>query len=409
MGLRASATQLVLEGCRVPAAHRLGPEGIGFRITRWPAWTRAASASARPGLRHRHRGPRRGRCCARAHPADAEAAARREADAWVRAGSACACAPRALKDAGRPFTPPRRDGQALLHRDGRPRLPARPAQPGRHTGQDATARVEAALARDARITRIYEGTSEGCSASRHRPGSSCGASPPEGSEFHMFRGLAPACASMRSAPGRPAEQAAVVPTEGKLRLIAALTAAGLPRIGITSFVNPRWIRPWRTRSSWPRPGRAPECGAATPRSSPTSAGWASGGGPGRGGGLHVGLRDPQQAQHQQDPVRGRGRPSSQPVFERCAAAGWRCRPTSARRGAARLRAVAPEVVRDVSARLLAMGAYEVNLGDTIGVGTPLRTRRLLDGAAGRPPRRPPGHACTTPAAPRWPTAWSAWT
>ncbi|MCA9526263.1 MAG: acyl-CoA dehydrogenase family protein [Myxococcales bacterium] len=33
MGLRASATtQLVFDGCRVPAHNRLGPEGIGFRI-----------------------------------------------------------------------------------------------------------------------------------------------------------------------------------------------------------------------------------------------------------------------------------------------------------------------------------------------------------------------------------------
>src|SRR5512137_2848633 len=36
-------------------------------------------------------------------------------------------------------------------------------------------------------------------------------------------------------------EARVVPTEGKLALIAALADAGLTRIEATSFVSPRWI------------------------------------------------------------------------------------------------------------------------------------------------------------------------
>src|SRR5690606_15515884 len=36
---------------------------------------------------------------------------------------------------------------------------------------------------------------------------------------------------------------AVVPTDGKLRLIDALADAGLRRIEITSFVSPKWIPP----------------------------------------------------------------------------------------------------------------------------------------------------------------------
>src|SRR5690625_1959942 len=38
-------------------------------------------------------------------------------------------------------------------------------------------------------------------------------------------------------------EAAVVPTEGKLRLIGALADAGLRRVEITSFVSPKWIPP----------------------------------------------------------------------------------------------------------------------------------------------------------------------
>lgn len=39
--------------------------------------------------------------------------------------------------------------------------------------------------------------------------------------------------------------------------------------------------------------------------------------------------------------------------------------------------IAPEKVRDISAKLLAMGCDEISLGDTIGVGNPLSTQQLL--------------------------------
>jgi hydroxymethylglutaryl-CoA lyase len=41
-------------------------------------------------------------------------------------------------------------------------------------------------------------------------------------------------------------------------------------------------------------------------------------------------------------------------------------------------AVAPEAVLEVSQRLLEMGCYEISLGDTIGVGTPKKTHKLLN-------------------------------
>jgi hydroxymethylglutaryl-CoA lyase len=40
--------------------------------------------------------------------------------------------------------------------------------------------------------------------------------------------------------------------------------------------------------------------------------------------------------------------------------------------------IAPEQVRSVTQALLAMGCYEVSLGDTIGVGTAQQTRRLIE-------------------------------
>jgi hydroxymethylglutaryl-CoA lyase len=45
--------------------------------------------------------------------------------------------------------------------------------------------------------------------------------------------------------------------------------------------------------------------------------------------------------------------------------------------------IAPSRVADVAARLFALGAYEISLGDTIGVGTPTKTRAMLNAVARR--------------------------
>ncbi len=48
-------------------------------------------------------------------------------------------------------------------------------------------------------------------------------------------------------------------------------------------------------------------------------------------------------------------------------------------------AIAPQAVADVSAKLLDMGAYEISLGDTIGVGTPIVTATMLRAVMARVP------------------------
>jgi hydroxymethylglutaryl-CoA lyase len=47
--------------------------------------------------------------------------------------------------------------------------------------------------------------------------------------------------------------------------------------------------------------------------------------------------------------------------------------------------VPPASVADVAQRLLQLGAYEISLGDTIGVGTPAKTQALLDAVATQVP------------------------
>jgi hydroxymethylglutaryl-CoA lyase len=47
--------------------------------------------------------------------------------------------------------------------------------------------------------------------------------------------------------------------------------------------------------------------------------------------------------------------------------------------------VAPRAVADVAARLLDLGCYEISLGDTIGVGTPGKTKTMIEAVALRAP------------------------
>jgi hydroxymethylglutaryl-CoA lyase len=47
--------------------------------------------------------------------------------------------------------------------------------------------------------------------------------------------------------------------------------------------------------------------------------------------------------------------------------------------------VAPQKVAEVAAALCEMGCYEVSLGDTIGVGTPGKTKAMIDAVAARVP------------------------
>lgn len=47
--------------------------------------------------------------------------------------------------------------------------------------------------------------------------------------------------------------------------------------------------------------------------------------------------------------------------------------------------VRPESVAEVAARLYEMGCYEISLGDTIGVGTPLKTKNMIEAVAKKVP------------------------
>lgn len=181
-------------------------------------------------------------------------------------------------------------------------------------------------------------------------------------------------------------ETAVVPTPDKVRLIEALAAAGLPRIEITSFVNPRWIPPLADA----------DYVAEAFKGAPDAARYTA---------LVPNLRGLERAiaanmrevavfmsasethnKRNINKTRDETYPAFEPVFARCAAAGVPVRAyVSVGWGCPYEGAVAPSAVADVAARLLAMGAYEISLGDTIGVGTPLQTRRVLEAVGAKVP------------------------
>jgi hydroxymethylglutaryl-CoA lyase len=180
-------------------------------------------------------------------------------------------------------------------------------------------------------------------------------------------------------------EAGAVSTEGKLALIRALAAAGIPRIEATSFVSPRWI---------PQLADAAEVTAALPALPGLS--------------YVVLVPNAKGLERLQEALRraGAGRPDVEAAVFLSASethnrknvnktvdetfAEFEALVPAARAGGLRVRgyvstvwgcpyegAVDPARAAGVVRRLLAAGCHQVSLGDTIGVGTPGQTRRIL--------------------------------
>jgi hydroxymethylglutaryl-CoA lyase len=171
---------------------------------------------------------------------------------------------------------------------------------------------------------------------------------------------------------------AAVATMNKMRLVEALIAAGLQRIELTSFVAPRWI---------PQLADADELARLVPRSPavtytalcPNARGLSRA----RAADIDeiavfISASETHNRRNVNKPVA-----DTLALFQgfvpEAVKAGVRVRGyVSTTWGCPYEGAIDPEKALALVHALLGMGCYEISLGDTIGYGTPLQTKRILD-------------------------------
>lgn len=170
----------------------------------------------------------------------------------------------------------------------------------------------------------------------------------------------------------------VVPTEDKLRLIAGLADAGLRRIEITSFVSPRWIPALadsRELASRVRRREGVTYSALVPNARGLEGAKAA-------GMEEIAVFLSASETHNKKNVNktiDETFAAFEEVIPPAIEAGMRVRGyVSTVWGCPYEGEVDVERSLAITRRLLDMGCYQVSLGDTIGVGTPGQTERILD-------------------------------
>jgi hydroxymethylglutaryl-CoA lyase len=173
-------------------------------------------------------------------------------------------------------------------------------------------------------------------------------------------------------------EAASVPLGGKVRLAEALVAAGLRRIEITSFVSPKWIPQLADADDLAEHAKAPS-GVTFSALCPNR----------RGLERAKAARMKEVAVFLSASETHNEKNVNKTVSETLAelaetVAGARQAGMSVRGyvstvwGCPYEGDVDPRRALDIAGKLLAMGVYQVSLGDTIGAGTPRQTERILD-------------------------------
>lgn len=173
-----------------------------------------------------------------------------------------------------------------------------------------------------------------------------------------------------------------VPAAIKIELIERLAAAGLPAVETTSFVSPRWI-PQLADAAEVFRGLARRPGVAYPVLVPNLHGLERA--------IEAGAEEIAVFTAASETFNRKNINAS--IAESLARIGELAAPALAR--GMRIRgyiscilgcpyegAVSEDKVVEVAQALLELGCYEVSLGDTIGVGTPVSARRVLWAVAG---------------------------
>ncbi|MBI2748287.1 MAG: hydroxymethylglutaryl-CoA lyase [Burkholderiales bacterium] len=183
-----------------------------------------------------------------------------------------------------------------------------------------------------------------------------------------------------------------VPTEVKLELIERLADAGLPAVEATAFVSPKWIPQMADHTEvLERIRRKP--GVDYPVLTPNLKGFEAARAAGATEVAIFGAASESFSKKNINCSIAESLERFRPVADAARKANIKVRGyISCVLGCPYEGEVKPEKVAEVAAALHEMGCYEVSLGDTIGVGTPAKTQRMIEACAKRVPiERLAGH------------------
>jgi hydroxymethylglutaryl-CoA lyase len=176
-----------------------------------------------------------------------------------------------------------------------------------------------------------------------------------------------------------------IPTSTKIELIERLADAGLPAVEATAFVSPKWIPQMADHTEvLERLNR--KKGVAYPVLTPNLKGLE---GARAAGATEVAIFGAASESFSRKNINcsiAESLERFRPVVGAARAAGIKVRGyVSCVVGCPYEGAIDPSRVAEVAAALYEMGCYEVSLGDTIGVGTPRATQRMIEACARRVP------------------------
>jgi len=174
---------------------------------------------------------------------------------------------------------------------------------------------------------------------------------------------------------------AEVPTEVKLELIGRLADAGLPAIEATAFVSPRWI-PQMADHTEVLEGIRRKPGVSYPVLTPNLKGFEAALAAGATEVAVFGAASETFSKKNINCSIAESLERFRPVAQAAREAGVKLRGyISCVLGCPYEGEIAPAKVAEVARALHEMGCYEVSLGDTIGTGTPGKTRAMIEACA----------------------------
>ena len=176
-----------------------------------------------------------------------------------------------------------------------------------------------------------------------------------------------------------------VPTAVKLELIDLLAKAGLKSIEATAFVSPKWVPQMADHADLMR-GIQRQPGVSYSVLVPNQQGLEAALAAGAQEIAVFGAASEAFSQKNINCSIAESLARFQPVIQAARHANVQVRGyVSCVLGCPYQGEVKPQAVADVAQALFEMGCYEISLGDTIGVGTPLRAQKLIETVSTRVP------------------------